>query len=165
MLIKSKWLEKILPLPHKSSYILHDYWTALIVSKFGKMAYLEEPLVKYRQHVDNKIGSKKKSDEMKDFEQMRDLFIHVKKDHFKTFIQNAEVFENEEIEALNKKAYEYFESLKDVKKASFKNSQLFWKLYKYENFSYAFQNFLILNMPALALHLFHMKKGLKNKNE
>lgn len=165
MLVKSKWLEKILPLPHKSNYILHDYWTALIVSKFGKMAYLKEPHVKYRQHVDNKIGSKKKSNEIEDFEEMRDLFIKVKKDHFKTFMQNAEVFEDEHIEALNKKSYEYFENLKHVKKANFRNSQLFWKLYKYENFSYAFQNFLILNMPVLALHLFHMKKGLKNKNE
>ena len=59
MLVKSKWMEKILPLPHKSNYILHDYWTALVVSKFGKMTYLAQPLVKYRQHFDNNIGSKK----------------------------------------------------------------------------------------------------------
>lgn len=59
MLVKSKWLEKILPLPQKSNYILHDYWTALLVSKFGKITYLDEPLVKYRQHVGNNIGSQK----------------------------------------------------------------------------------------------------------
>ena len=163
MLVKSKWLEKILPLPHKSNYILHDYWTALVVSKFGKMTYLAQPLVKYRQHFSNNIGSKKRSDQIKDFRQMRELFIDVKKDHFKTFMQNAEVFEDEEIEVLNKQSYQYFEELKQVKKVSLKKSALFWKLYRYENFSYAFQNFLILNMPQLASHLFEMKKGLKNR--
>ena len=163
MLVKAKFLKKILPLPHKSKYILHDYWTALVVSKFGKMSFVDEPLVKYRQHGKNQIGSKKKSDEIQDFNQMRNLFIDVKKDHFKTFIQNSEIFEDEEIENLNKKCYEYFQSLKNVKKWDLKNRKLFWKLYQYENLSYAFQNFLILNMPALALPLFRMKKGWKRK--
>lgn len=163
MLVKSKFLEKILPLPHKSKYILHDYWTALVVSKFGKMSFVDEPLVKYRQHGKNQIGSKKKSDEIQDFNQMRNLFIDVKKDHFKIFMQNSEVFEDEEIELLNKKSYEYFQSLKNVRKWNLKNRKLFWKLYQYENLSYAFQNFLILNMPALALPLFRMKKGWKKK--
>lgn len=163
MLVKSKWLEKILPLPHKSKYILHDYWTALVVSKFGKMTYLDQPLVKYRQHFGNNIGSKKRSDQIKDFSQMRELFIDVKKDHFKTLIQNADVWEDEKLADLGKQSLQYFEALKQVKKASFKNSSLFWKLYKYEKFSYAFQNFLILHMPALASHLFEIKKGLKNR--
>lgn len=159
MLVKSKWLDKILPLPHKSKFILHDYWTALVVSKFGKMAYIEEPQVKYRQHIGNRIGSKRKSDEINNFEEMRDLFIDVKKDHFKIFVQNAEVFEDEQIENLNKTAYQYFDNLKNVKKISLKNSKLFWKLYKYENFGYALQNFLILNMPSMARVLFQLKKG------
>lgn len=161
MLVKSKWIEKILPLPHKSNYILHDYWTALVVSKFGKMAYIEEPQVKYRQHQENRIGSKKRSNEISDFNQMRNLFIEVKKDHFKTFIKNADVFEDEAIKKLNQTAYHYFGDLKNVKKINLKNSKLFWKLYQYEKFSYRFQNFLILHMPGLALPLFHIKKGLK----
>lgn len=163
MLVKSKWLEKILPLPDKSKYILHDYWTALVVSKFGKMVYLDEPLVKYRQHIDNRIGSKRKSDEIRDFKQMRDLFIDVKIDHFKTFMQNNEIFEDENLEKLNKLCYQYFEDLKKVKNANFENNKLFWKLYKYEKLSYSFQNYLILNLPFLAKPLFSVKKGLKNK--
>ena len=114
MLVKSKWLEKILPLPEKSKYILHDYWTALVVSKWGKMAYVDEPLVKYRQHMDNRIGSKRKSDEIKDFKQMRDLFIEVKLDHFKTLMQNEDAFEDEDLANLNKLCYPYFEHLKKV---------------------------------------------------
>lgn len=162
MLVKSKWLEKILPLPDKSKFILHDYWTALVVSKFGKMAYVDEPLLKYRQHLDNRIGSKRKSDEMRDFKQMRDLFLEVKLDHFKTFLKRQDVFEEENLERLNKVCFQYFEALKKVKKGSFKNSRLFWRLYKYETLGYVFQNYLILHWPVLAKPLFSVKKGLKN---
>ena len=127
------------------------------------MAYLEEPQVMYRQHIDNNVGSKRKSDEIDDFEKIRNLFIDVKKDHFKTFMKNSEVFNDEKIEKLNKVSYEYFSNLKNIKKGNWKNYKLFWQLYKYEEFSYSFQNFLILNMPSIAKILFHIKKGLKNR--
>lgn len=164
MLVKSKWKNKILPIPSKSKYILHDYWTALIISKFGKLEYIDESLVKYRQHKSNEIGSKRKSDSIESFEEMRKLFIDVKLDHFKTFIKNNDIFEDQKIQNLNKISYEYFDYLKKVKNISFKNIKLFWKLYKYEKFSYSFQNYLILNMPKLAKVLFYIKKGLREKN-
>lgn len=96
---------------------------------------------------------------MSNFEQMRELFIDVKKDHFKTFMQNADVFEDDEMKNLNKTAYQYFVDLENRKKLTFQNHKLFWKLYKYENFGYSFQNFLILNIPKLARILFKLKKG------
>lgn len=161
MLVKSKWIEKILPLPKNSEYILHDYWTALIVAKFGKMSYIEEPQVKYRQHGKNSIGSKKRSDEIQIFEEMRELFIDVKIDHFHAFMRNNQIFEDDKIVNLNIKSYEYFEYLKKVKKLTLKGTILFWKLYKYEEISYSLQNYLILNMPILAKPLFYVKKGLK----
>ena len=65
MLAKSEYIEKVLPLPKDSKYVLHDYWISLIISQNGKIAYIEEPLIKYRQHKNNKVGSKKKSDELK----------------------------------------------------------------------------------------------------
>lgn len=163
MLVKSKWLKKILPIPHKSKYILHDYWTALIVSYYGKMGFVDDTLVKYRQHIDNEVGSKRKTDSINHFEEMRNLFIDVKIDHFKNFIEKRDVFDNDEINSLNKKAYEYYKGLEKVKKISFRGSKLFWKLYKYEEFNYAFQNYLILNMPILAKPLFKIKKIFSKK--
>lgn len=161
MLVKSKWLEKILPLPEKSKYILHDYWTAFVVSKFGKMAYIEEPLVKYRQHVSNRVGSKRKSDEINDFQEMRNLFIDVKIDHFKTLMQNSDIFEDDQLKKFNKLYYQYFEDLKKGKKMSWKDTKLFWELYEYEPLMYRLENFLILNMPSVAKVLFRVKKGLE----
>lgn len=158
MLVKSKWIDKILPLPHNSKYILHDYWTALVISKIGKIAYVDESLVKYRQHKDNEVGSKRKTDSINNFEEMRNLFIDVKLDHFKIFKDNKNIFEDKKINELSDISYTYFEHLKKVKKISFKGTKLFWKLYKYEEFNYAFQNYLILNIPILAKPLFKIKK-------
>ena len=79
ILAKSKWIKNVLPLPNTSKYVLHDYWLALIVSQTGTISYIEEPLIKYRQHKNNKIGSKRRSDEMESLDDIRNLFKFVKK--------------------------------------------------------------------------------------
>lgn len=163
ILAKKEIISKVLPLPKNSKYVLHDYWIPLIVSQNGKIDYIEEPLIQYRQHKNNKIGSKKKSDSINNFKEMRDLFIDVKKQHFTVFIENEDKFENEEIKSLNKKSLEYFKLLENIKYINFKSWKLFFKLYKYEEFGYKMQNFLILNMPCIAKILFKIKKSLSKK--
>lgn len=37
---------------------MHDWWIALIATSFGKLVYLDEPLLKYRQHENNTLGAK-----------------------------------------------------------------------------------------------------------
>ena len=155
---KKELISKVLPFPNTSKFVLHDYWLALIISQNGKIDYIEEPLIKYRQHKNNKVGSKKKSDEMRSLDDIRNLFITVKKEHFKVFIENEEKFESKEIKELNKKSLEYFEALEKVKNINFKNWILFFKLYKYEGFSYKMQNFVILNIPIIAKILFKIKR-------
>ncbi len=110
----------------------------------------------YRQHKNNKIGSKKKSAELKTLNEIRKLFITVKKEHFKVFIENEDKFIKEDIKKLNKKALRYYEMLEKKNNINFKNWSLFFKLYKYESFSYKMQNFVILNMPIVARILFKM---------
>ena len=151
----------MLPLPNTSKYVLHDYWISLIISQNGKISYVEEPLIKYRQHKNNKVGSKKKSDTIEKFEEMRELFIDVKKQHFNVFIENEKTFKDEKIRELNRKSLEYFEKLDKVKVINFKGWGLFFKLYKYEGFSYMMQNFLILNIPVLAKILFKVKRMIR----
>ena len=114
------------------------------------MAYIDSPTIKYRQHKKNQVGSKMKSEELNSLDEIRNLFIDVKIDHFKTFIVNENIFKNKEIIKLNHEALNYFEKLKEVKKINFSNWSLFFKLYKYEDFSYKMKNFLILNMPMFA---------------
>ncbi len=147
---RKEFIKDILPLPNSSKYVLHDYWITLIVSQKSKIVSIKEPLIKYRQHKNNRIGSKKKTDELNSIDEIRNLFITVKKEHFKTFIENEDKFENEKYKVLNKKALQYYEMLEKKKYINFRGWFLFFKLYKYENFMYNVKNFLILNMPVIA---------------
>ena len=158
MISKKELINSFMPLPNTSKFVLHDYWISLIISQNGKIAYIEEPLIKYRQHKNNKVGSKKKSDELKSIDEIRRLFIQVKKEHFSVFIENENKFKSEEIRKLNKKALEYYEMLETKKNINFKGWGLFIKLYKYEGLSYSLQNFAILNLPVLTKILYKFKK-------
>ena len=151
-------IKDVLPLPNTSKYVLHDYWISLIISQNGKISYVEEPLIKYRQHKNNKVGSKKKSDELRSIDEIRKLFIEVKKEHFKVFIENEDKFKSEEFKILNKKALQYYEMLETKKNINFKGWGLFFKIYKYEEFGYNLQNFAILNLPLFARILYKLKK-------
>ena len=155
---KKELIDTYLPLPNTSKYVLHDYWISLILSQNGKIDYIEEPLIKYRQHKNNKVGSKKKSNELRTIDEIRKLFIEVKKEHFKVFIENEEKFLSEDVKKLNKKSLEYYEMLETKNNFNFKGWGLFFKLYKYEGFCYKMQNFAILNLPAIARILFKFKK-------
>jgi len=55
-LINQSLAEKALPIPKNA--IMHDWWLALVAAAFGKLVYLNIPLVHYRQHGNNTIGAK-----------------------------------------------------------------------------------------------------------
>ncbi len=38
--------------------VMHDWWLGLLASCFGRISYIDRPLVLYRQHGDNQVGSK-----------------------------------------------------------------------------------------------------------
>ncbi|MDP6650767.1 MAG: glycosyltransferase family 2 protein [Gammaproteobacteria bacterium] len=44
--------------PVSKQAIMHDWWLALVASAFGKLIFLDTPLVHYRQHSSNTIGAK-----------------------------------------------------------------------------------------------------------
>lgn len=41
--------------------VMHDWWIALVACLFGKTAFLNEPLMFYRQHGNNQVGAKQAS--------------------------------------------------------------------------------------------------------
>lgn len=53
-LMNRKVLSYILPIP---DYVLHDQWIAVIVAHYGKISYLHEALLQYRQHGRNVLGT------------------------------------------------------------------------------------------------------------
>lgn len=159
IMCKSEWIEKALPIPKGADHVLHDYWLALMVAQEGKLGYIEEPQIMYRQHKDNNVGTKKVSSEMETLDEIRDHFINVKIEHFQTFVDNNDKFIDDKTKELNQKALDYFRHLTYRKHFCFQRWGLFFSLYKYEDFKYMMENFLILNMPTIARIAFKIMKA------
>ena len=56
VMINRQLAQMCLPIPDGA--IMHDCWIGLVASKFGKIGYLDESMIKYRQHKSNTIGAK-----------------------------------------------------------------------------------------------------------
>lgn len=56
VMINRKLAQMCLPIPDGA--IMHDWWIGLIATQFGKIGYLNESTIKYRQHTSNTIGAK-----------------------------------------------------------------------------------------------------------
>ena len=156
ILSKKEYLNKILPLPNSSKYMVHDYWIGLMVALNGKIGYLNEPYIKYRQHSNNQVGLGKETYKFKKLDQVRNLFIEVKLGIFTTFVENEDKFP-ENLKQQNRQALKYYETLKDKKNFNFSNWNLYYKLYKDETLIYFLENFIILNMPFFARILFSIR--------
>ena len=156
VIAKKETIEKILPLPQKSKYLIHDHWIGLMASLNGKLAYMDEKYIKYRQHGDNQVGTDKISHKFGKLEQVRELFIEVKLGVFGTYVENNEKFPKV-LQELNTKALKYYEMLQNKKNFNFKQWGIFHELYKNEKISYYILNFIIMNLPFLGRILFKIR--------
>ena len=114
MLSKKEFLPEVLPLPTNSKYMIHDYWIGLIIALKGKVGYLKEPYILYRQHGNNQVGISKASHKFTTIYQVRELSIDIKLGIFETYVKNEKVFP-EALRKQNVQAYEYFKMLKTKK--------------------------------------------------
>lgn len=156
VLSKKETIEKILPLPTNSKYLIHDHWIGLMASLNGKLAYMPEKYIKYRQHGNNQVGTEKVSHGFKKLEQVREHFINVKLGVFETYVNNIEKFP-EELQKQNEGALKYYKMLQNKRNFNFKGWTTFHKLYKTETFKYYIENFMIMNMPLVARGVFNIR--------
>lgn len=54
---KARYKPLILPLPHDDKNMIHDRWITLVVAAVSRIACVDRPLVLYRQHASQQIGS------------------------------------------------------------------------------------------------------------
>ena len=156
ILSKKEFIKDILPLPHNSKYMPHDYWIGLIAALKGKLAYMPEKYIKYRQHGNNQIGTNKISHGFSKLEQVRELFINVKLGVFGTYVENNKKFP-ENVQKLNLQALEYFKMIEQKKNFNFKHWNVYHKLYENETFYYYILNFIIMNLPFIGRGLFKIR--------
>ncbi len=60
MAFRSEYVKLALPIPANIAMI-HDGWIALTIAAVAEVAFIEEPLIKYRQHERQQIGAPKHS--------------------------------------------------------------------------------------------------------
>ena len=56
VMINRQLLDAALPTPEE--VLMHDWWLALCAAVYGRIEYIDKPLVKYRQHDSNEVGAK-----------------------------------------------------------------------------------------------------------
>lgn len=156
LMSRKKFIELILPLPTESKYAIHDTWIASTISNKGKVEYLDEKTIKYRQHGNNQVGTDKISHKFKELDQVRELFLDVKLGLFRTYVKNDRIF-NDKLKEQNKKALAYFEMIKNKKYFNFRQWDIFHELYKTETLSYYMLNFAIMNLPGISRGLFKIR--------
>lgn len=153
---KKEWIDKFLPFPINSKYVIHDYWIGLIIALNGKVGYMEKAYILYRQHGNNQVGVSKASHKFKKLEDLRNLSIDIKIGIFETYVQNEKIF-NQNLQKQNKEALEFFKMLKTKKNINLKNWQIFHKLYKTETLYLYVENFMVLNFPCITNLLFAIR--------
>lgn len=57
VLMNAALLRRALPIPEQA--MMHDWWLSLVASRFGRILYIDEPLVDYRQHANNTLGARR----------------------------------------------------------------------------------------------------------
>jgi glycosyltransferase involved in cell wall biosynthesis len=57
MIVNRALLEKAMPIPIEA--VMHDWWLALVACAFGRISYIPQTTIKYRQHQKNAVGAKK----------------------------------------------------------------------------------------------------------
>jgi len=59
MMINRELINLALPIP--TGAYMHDWWLAIVAKAYGELAFVDEPLMLYRQHDNNTIGAQSRS--------------------------------------------------------------------------------------------------------
>lgn len=156
ILSKKELINKYIPIPTKKPMV-HDWWMALIISQIGKITFLDEPTIKYRQHGNNQLGIYGMKNYIQDFDEYREKYIQLKLDQFNLYVENEQFFKNKELITLSKNAIKYLEDIRTKKYFNFKNIKTFFELYNMEFFSMRLKTYLMLNLPIWGRLLFNLR--------
>lgn len=110
-----------LPIPEHC--IEHDWWIALVASKFGKIGYLNDSTIKYRQHANNTVGARK---------QNAKYIYHsmIRKISLTKYVEQSKTFLGLYRKRLNKEDISFLEEFISIQKKSFLEKRIILIKYK-----------------------------------
>lgn len=116
MMINKPLLKYAFPIPQEA--IMHDWWLGIIASAYGKVQYIDEGLILYRQHGSNDVGA-----------QIFNLRYILKKINFKSINEAKEsVYRTvKQSRRLQKTGYQLPKKYKEINEA-------YSKIYSYNKF-------------------------------
>lgn len=100
MLIKSDIAKRAVPF---SNTVIHDQWLCIIASLYGKISFINKPLIRYRIHGNNQTGSLKRVETKDDYYNIRIIVLKERLFDLKQAIKNnnIESIDNEELKAVS----------------------------------------------------------------
>ena len=57
MMMNKKLRDMTIQYHNVENIIMHDWWAGIIAANFGKVGFLDEPTILYRQHGNNSVGA------------------------------------------------------------------------------------------------------------
>lgn len=107
--------------------MMHDWWLGLLASCFGKISYIDQPLLLYRQHGSNQVGSR---GQMEQYVSRLTQKERVKEEYRKMFLQARAFLKQygQEMDSEKREALEQFVTLSD--KSRLEKVRIIWK-YKF----------------------------------
>ena len=113
VMINKKLAQISLQIPDEA--VMHDGWIGLVASKFGKIDFIDEPTIQYRQHGGNSIGAK--GILKKGFSIFLNRSLYIK--HLYINIKQAKVFLNIYRNRLDNVTIEMLENFISIENKSF----------------------------------------------
>ena len=113
VMINKKLAQISLQIPDEA--VMHDWWIGLVASKFGKIDFIDEPTIQYRQHGGNSIGAK--GILKKGFSIFLNRSLYIK--HLYINIKQAKVFLNIYRNRLDNVTIEMLENFISIENKSF----------------------------------------------
>lgn len=102
MLVKSEIAKKAVPF---SKVTIHDQWICIIASLYGKISFIDKPLMKYRIHGNNQTGSLKEINNKEDYYKLRVFILEQRINEFEQHINVNELLSSEKFLKMKKFCY------------------------------------------------------------
>ena len=74
MAFRSRYRRSFMPIPGDVPNLIHDGWIALVIAAKAEIAFVDETLVKYRQHAAQQLGIDYGARTAKDFDERRNRY-------------------------------------------------------------------------------------------